>query len=837
MKTRLVILLGIGVLAIGASYGEEMDFGDAPEPIYPTLLPAGARHRASPLWLGAGVDYESNGQPIDRDGGDEAGVAIPPLVIGSSVTLLITSSAGGLLNAWLDYDGIAGWSSGEQVFTNLPVTVGTHPYPLNIPAIAVPGPSWLRFRVSTTGGLAPGGPAIDGEVEDYRVSLVRPLDPSPILFVLDYHADPMGGSNAIQEATFGAWVDASHWLLDQTESRGAKASFLTVGGFAEWARAKPDMGFPLLQRLYASGGQIGTHSHREYHRDLHEWPDLSSSASLEQLTNAWNDHLNMVDALISESLGFTAPADIRRINFVRGSHVPSDHQQRFDFMAMSGYTQHEQGPDETFYDYFGHFAMNPYRPSGTNFLAHDAGGPVVLAPLGSVLGKNETHSSDTVLDMRLPAVKARVLLEVLNWLHDREIAGTGRVWVSGWGQHCTDILPRGATYTNLVPMLDWLNEHVIGQPVGGQVAGNWASMGDAGNAYRNWEAAHPGATSFNYSPTNTDWNQYPYLRPAAAYLAEADYVASMPPVSAVRWHSVTVNPDSATPFTAYVAYTTNGVPVDADLSAHLTSTSIAAVNPANGHVTVVSSASVPIPPGGTILVPTNHVMRLRLDFGDAPGPYPVLITSDGARHAPSSLRLGSAEDTEWDGRPSATADGDDLADAPSDEDGVTLPTSMRIGVTNEVTVVMTGAAEAILDAWFDWNHDSVWSASEHYRVRVETGLNRWKLRVPTASVSGQTFARFRVSSAGTLLPTGLAADGEVEDYPVQLSTFVPTIAVTTSISGGLMQVTWDAVAGDVLESAESITGPWAEVSGATSPYSVAPLGEHKFYRVRLGVAR
>lgn len=769
MKTQLILLLaGSVLLAPASSRGQGTDFGDAPAAAHPTLLPGGARHAISGLYLGVGVDAESNGQPVDRDGADEAGVGIPPLVTGSTVDLIITASTNGLLDAWLDFDGTPGWSAAEQVFTNLPVAAGTHAYALTIPAGAVAGPTWFRLRVSSAGGLAPGGPAPDGEVEDYRVNLLRPVDPSPILFVLDYHADPLGGLESVQATTFSNWVSASHWLLDRTEPRGAKLSFLTVGGFAEWARAVPDLGYPLMQRLHASGNQLGTHSHTEYRKGPHDWPNLPPAPSPLQLTNAWNDHLNMVDALVAESLGFTAPADIRRINFVRGSHAPSDNQDRLDFMATSGYTQHEQGPDEQFYGYFGHYAMNPYRPHGDNFLEHDPAGPVVLAPFGPVLGANAVHFG-IVQDMRQPAVKARMLMEVLNWLHDRKVAGRERIWVNGWGQHCTDVLPTGASYTNVVPMLDWLNEHFMGKPVGGQVAANWASMGEARAAYRQWETTHPGAVSFSYAPTNTDWNQYQYLRPAAAYLASAFYLSNMPPVGPVRWHAVTARPDGLPPFTAYVAYTTNGVPVEADLSAYLAETTIAMVNTTSGLATSVPTTTVPIPPIGVVLVPTNRVLQLRFDFGDAPSGYPVRLAENGARHSPSPLRLGLAMDTEWDGRPVATADGDDLATSPDDEDGVILPDALIAGRTNVVIVRMTGATEAMLDVWCDWNRDLDWyDAGEHFHLPVVGGTNFWPLPVPATARLGQTFARFRLSTAGTPWPTNAAPDGEVEDYRIQV---------------------------------------------------------------------
>lgn len=774
-QARIILRLPFGSLTAGHITMEAdatlrgEDFGDAPAPSYLTLLPGGARHAISGLYLGASVDAETNGQPVDRDGADEAGVGIPPLVMGRTVNLSITASTNGLLDAWLDFDGTPGWGPTEQVFTNLPVMAGTHAYPLAMPAGAVPGDTWFRFRLSSAGGLAPGGLAPDGEVEDYRTRIQAPPNPDAIMVLLDLHADPMGGPVSTQAVTFSNWVNASHWLLDRTEPRGAKVSFLTVGGFAEWAREIPDLGYPLMQRLYASGAQLGTHSHTEYRASPHNWTNLPPAPSLPQLTNFWNDHLNMVDALVAESLGFTAAADIRRVNSIRGSHAPSSDQLRLDFLAMSGYTQHQQGPDEQYYAYFEHYPMNPYRPRGTNLLEHDPAGPVVLAPFGPVLGANAIHYGINQ-DMRQPAVKARMLLEVLNWLHDRRVAGTERIWVSGWGQHCSDVLASGPSYTNVVPMLDWLNEHFIGKPVGGAVAANWASMGEAGEAYRQWETTHPGAASFSYAPTNTDWNQYQYLRPAAAYLASAFYLSNMPPVGPVRWHAVTVNPDSPAAYTAYVAYTTNGVPINADLSSHLAAPLVASVNPVSGAASNVPATSVSIPSIGAILVPTDRVLRLRFDFGDAPAGYPVMLAQNGARHAPSALRLGTQADTEWDGRASANANGDDLATAPDDEDGVILPAGgLLAGHTNVVMVRMTGAASAALDVWFDWNDDSDWyDADEHFSLTVGEGTNVWNLPVPVTASFGQTAARFRLSTAGTPWPTDAATDGEVEDYRVQI---------------------------------------------------------------------
>ncbi len=53
---------------------------------------------------------------------------------------------------------------------------------LNVPATAAVGPTFARFRISTAGGLAPSGPALDGEVEDYPLVVADPVPGPTITF-------------------------------------------------------------------------------------------------------------------------------------------------------------------------------------------------------------------------------------------------------------------------------------------------------------------------------------------------------------------------------------------------------------------------------------------------------------------------------------------------------------------------------------------------------------------------------------------------------------------------------------------------------------------------------
>ncbi|MEZ6124279.1 MAG: FG-GAP-like repeat-containing protein [Planctomycetaceae bacterium] len=115
------------------------------------------------------------------------------------------------------------------------------------------------------------------------------------------------------------------------------------------------------------------------------------------------------------------------------------------------------------------------------------------------------------------------------------------------------------------------------------------------------------------------------------------------------------------------------------------------------------------------------------------------------------------------------ADGDDT-NGVDDEDGVTFET-VRAGANAATVTVNVQDGPAKLDAWIDFNGDGSWSGAEEQifaSFPVGIGDNILTFPVPAEAMIGTTFARFRLSSAGGLLPFGLATDGEVEDYAVEI---------------------------------------------------------------------
>ncbi len=202
-----------------------LDYGDAPDPRYPTLRGrgSGARHFLSTCFLGDpgappgledAPDAEPDGQPSNvargDDGGpfaapaddDEDGVVFNPptpiwlgleplqgapfLVRGTTVSMTVFAACAGALAAWIDWNGDGDWDDpGEHIFENdaRRLRPGPNEVTFEVPEaaaksgrVADPLTTFARFRFSSSdAGIA--FPHVidvvpDGEVEDHLVHVV-----------------------------------------------------------------------------------------------------------------------------------------------------------------------------------------------------------------------------------------------------------------------------------------------------------------------------------------------------------------------------------------------------------------------------------------------------------------------------------------------------------------------------------------------------------------------------------------------------------------------------------------------------------------------------------------
>ncbi|MEY2407860.1 MAG: large repetitive protein, partial [Verrucomicrobiota bacterium] len=222
----------------------EADFGDAPQALgYPTTLAFhGAWHRILPgVRLGGAIDFEPDGQPDPAASGDDLATAHDEdgvvfnssLLLAHSTAVAITASTNGFIDAWIDFDANGSWmESGEQIFDSRPVIAGLNVLNFTVPSDATLGPTFARFRFSTAGGLASDGPAADGEVEDYAVSILPSFDlvvtltenPNPVLVTSNVTflvAVTNRGPSVVADVMVTNTLPAGMLFISATPSQGA----------------------------------------------------------------------------------------------------------------------------------------------------------------------------------------------------------------------------------------------------------------------------------------------------------------------------------------------------------------------------------------------------------------------------------------------------------------------------------------------------------------------------------------------------------------------------------------------------------------------------------------
>jgi hypothetical protein len=187
------------------------DFGDAPDPEFPSLAASdGARHaNISFEWLGEGVDAEPDSRQIDRDLYDD-GVTSGELLACTQQALEVEITVQSrenpehlydaqhllYLNVLVDWNGDGSWSgtvdcpqgvvASEWAVRNLPIDVSTWPdgalstlEPVVLTAGPLAGPAWARFSLSyaevVSGDDWDGrGTFTYGETEDYSITVSLP---------------------------------------------------------------------------------------------------------------------------------------------------------------------------------------------------------------------------------------------------------------------------------------------------------------------------------------------------------------------------------------------------------------------------------------------------------------------------------------------------------------------------------------------------------------------------------------------------------------------------------------------------------------------------------------
>jgi GEVED domain len=163
---------------------DNADVGDAP------ISYGNPSHTLSGIRLGASVDADTgllnNATATGDDANntdDENGVTLTPLLPNGETTIVPVSiqNGSGFLNAWFDWNADGDFADvGEQMVTNQAVAAGTVNLNIAVPATAIIGPTFARFRVCTNNTVldncsSPRNTVQSGEVEDYQFTVSRKL--------------------------------------------------------------------------------------------------------------------------------------------------------------------------------------------------------------------------------------------------------------------------------------------------------------------------------------------------------------------------------------------------------------------------------------------------------------------------------------------------------------------------------------------------------------------------------------------------------------------------------------------------------------------------------------
>jgi len=632
------------------------DYGDAPDPTYPTLLSNnGARHQIDPdVYLGAQIDPDPDGQPNSGSSGDdddgtddEDGVVIKTsLITASTVNVELTASTAGFINAWVDFDRDGSWGQAlEQVFTDTPVTAGINNLALSVPGDAIPGATLARFRFNRGGNLSYEGEAADGEVEDYIVEIDKGA--SVGASVGDFVWNDLN-KNGLQESGEPG-IDSVSVMLIYEAGNALATTYTDAFGYYQFTNVAPAAYY--IHFVLKPGYDFSP-------------PDVGVD-----------------DAIDSDALHGTGETQL--FSLIAGDSYPhmdagmyqSDEMNEFDF---------GDAPD------------SPESPEYPTLLANNGARHIIKSDGPWLGGQNDFPDAET------------------NGQQSSNASGDdndGKDDENGF---------------NVVPMKPIISGSLHEVHVG---------YTTSDTAYINmW-------VDFNGNGSWGDTNEHTLIDATVygPYTILSKYINI--PASAKLGNTYARFRISSQNNLSYTGLAGDGEVEDYEL---------------------------------VILADSTEDPHENLDFGDAPDSpespeYPTLLANNGARHIiKPGFYLGTGVDGEPNGLPSALADGDNN-NGYNDEDGVSI--SPFIAPGQAVPLIIVASDTGVINAWLDFNMDGDWAdAGEQFITAqpVFPGANSFTFNVPGGSTLGLTYARIRFSSIRQLSYNGLAPDGEVEDYALEI---------------------------------------------------------------------
>lgn len=804
------------------------DFGDLPDTFGTLLSSNGPRHNMpTRVFLGGSARSDIDGQPsalADAEAEDD-GVTFPTsLTAGSTATFSVTTTVGGKLDAFIDFNGNGVFDTNERATPvgGLVLAAGANNVTVNVPGNAVSGPRGARFRLSTAGGLAATGPAVDGEVEDYFVTV----------------------AGAAPAYDFGDLPDTFGTLLASNGARHQTGGGLFLGtGVTSEADGRPsgtasldaDDGVKVPVSLSPSGLSTFTVTASKAGR-LDAFIDFNGNGVFES-----NERMTPLGGLV-----VTQGVNTVSVN-VPSNTVVGQRAARFRLSNDGGLGPTGPALDGEVEDYFLTVAAaGPTYDFGdlpntfgtllaNNGARHQTGGGLFLGT-GVTSEADGRPSATANLDTDDGVTAPTSLVKGTNAQFTVKASQAGKldafIDFNGNGVFDTNERVTPAGGLAVVAGNNTLSVSVPSNAVLGQrgarfrlsTAGGLAATGQAANGeVEDYFVAVAGPPTYDFGDLpntfgtllanngarhqtggglflGTGVTNETNGKPSATANLDVDDGVIAPATLAPRVTAqFTVVASKAGKLDAFIDFNSNGV-FDTDER----------VTPAGGQALVAgqNTVNVTVPDaavagqlGARFRISTTgglaatglaangevedyFVNVVRYDYGDLPNTFGTTLASNGARHqVGGGLFLGTAVTSDADGQPGTTASLDS-------DDGVTAPAKLVPLVNAQFKVNASQAGK--LDAFIDFNGNGRFDTNERITpaggLSLVAGVNTVNVTVPDTVVAGQRGARFRISTTGGLAATGLAADGEVEDYFVNVVRYdfgdLPNTFGTTLASNG-----------------------------------------------------
>lgn len=228
---------------------------------------------------------------------------------------------------------------------------------------------------------------------------------------------------------------------------------------------------------------------------------------------------------------------------------------------------------------------------------------------------------------------------------------------------------------------------------------------------------------------------------------------------------------------------------------------------------VAASGSVPWVAGAG---DAAEAFRPKADFGDAPSTYDPVALSPALHERDTSLFIGTSFISGWDWEWNKNTSSDATGDGVDDNDGLLYTPIFDKAYGNYLAyarVYNNTGANATLIAWFDYNGDGDYDASEALTpitVPSSAAVQGVYLYWPSISSSipngNYTFLRIRLTTESNGMtasnPTGYFSNGEVEDYRVLVDNFPLNVKLISfdakAVNGTMARLTWSTNAEDNL---------------------------------------